>query len=658
MCKTVADELDKTPIRVLLVSEADHDEQLLRSLLSAAAGLRRPISLDCEPTPEVALARAADTPWDVVVCDAAGDLPMRLLESFHAAALNLPLLLLSDHCGPDASVFNAGACDLVERATLNETSLLTALERAIHLHQQEMQNRKIEDTLRKLSQAVEQSADLVMITNREGVIEYVNPAFESLTGYSRREIVGRTPKILNSGKQSPELYRDLWHTILSNQVFRCVLADRKKNGEIYYSEKTITPVLDASGEITHFISNDRDITQRMTLERQLLQAQKMDAIGRLAGGVAHDFNNLLMVMGAYAELTLDAFEPGHPLRHNLQEILDASRRAATLTRQLLAFSRKQIQDLQVLDLNRVVDDLSRMLPRLLGEDIELEIVPQPNLGKVRADAGQIEQILMNLAANARDAMPGGGKLLIETSTVRLDGKYAQRREAAVPAGDYVMLAVSDSGEGIAAEHLPHIFEPFYTTKSEGKGTGLGLATVYGIVKQSGGFIWVYSEPGMGTTFKVYFPLAMQSSPAPAPLPLSDIEQAPGGAETILLVEDEDAVRHSVSEFLSSSGYHVLEARDGESALRVAADYPDAIHMMISDVVMPHMSGGQLAECLSQERPEMKLLFVSGYAEQTVLSHGVLSLAGNFLQKPFGLATLAGKVRNVLDAPVAVPVGKQ
>src|SRR5436190_2481863 len=326
-----------------------------------------------------------------------------------------------------------------------------------------------EDTVRKLWQAIEQSADLVLITDRTGVIEYVNPAFESLTGYSREEAIGQTPRLLKSGQQSPELYEELWATIMSGNVFRGVLANRKKSGEIFYAEKSITPVRDSEGRITHFISNDRDITERRRLEAQLQQAQKMDAIGKLAGGVAHDFNNLLMVISAYAELMQDALSPGHPLLRNVQEIMKASRRAADLTRQLLAFGRKQMQALQLLDLNQVLKEISKMLPRLIGEDFQLTIAHGRNIGCVRADPMQIEQLVMNLAANARDAMPDGGKLTIETASIGLDESYVQKHSI-VPNGDYVLLAVTDTGQGIAPEHLSHIFEPFYTTKAEGKGT--------------------------------------------------------------------------------------------------------------------------------------------------------------------------------------------
>ena len=414
--------------------------------------------------------------------------------------------------------------------------------------------------------------------------------------------MGQTPRVLKSDHQTPELYREMWQSILSGNVFRCTMLNRKKNGEVFVAEKTITPLRDGEGRITHFISNDRDITDRRRMENQLQQAQKMDAIGQLAGGVAHDFNNLLMVISSYAELMLDSLPPQHPLRRNVDEIQKASRRAADLTRQLLAFGRKQMQTLQLLDLNVIIEDINKMLPRLIGEDIELVFVPGAKLGKVKADPVQIEQILMNLVANARDAMPKGGRLVIETASVRLDEAYVQEHSI-VPPGEYVVLTVTDSGMGIPPEHLAHIFEPFYTTKEEGKGTGLGLATVYGIVKQNSGFIWVYTEPGQGTTFKIYLPRARQAEACPQPaLPA---EGAPRGCETLLLAEDEAAVRQAIREFLSLNGYIVLEATNGAEALVLAKAYDRPIDLMIADVVMPEMGGAKLAGELAADRPKMK-----------------------------------------------------
>jgi PAS domain S-box-containing protein len=406
-------------------------------------------------------------------------------------------------------------------------------------------------------------------------------------------------------------------------------------------------------EIIGLVLTFMDISERRKLESELRQALKMDAIGRLAGGVAHDFNNLLMIISAYAELAQDALSPDDKLRKHTGEILAASRRAAELTRQLLAFSRKQMQVLQLLDLNAIIAELGKMLPQLIGEDIELVIAPGEQLSKIKADPVQLQQIIMNLAANARDAMPEGGKFVIQTSNVQLDDGYIENHSMVKP-GEYVMLALSDSGHGIDPHDMPHIFEPFFTTKEEGKGTGLGLATVYGIVKQNGGFIWAYSEPGFGTTFKIYWPVAIAGKQSRV-LPEVSGDWT-GGTETLLLVEDAPAVRQPAREFLTSIGYTVLEAGNGEEALAVARGYPGPIDLLISDVIMPQMGGPQVAQQLSAERPQMKVLFVSGYAEKMVLQHGAVDVRDRFLAKPFSLKALARKIREVLESKAALGAG--
>ncbi|MBZ5513137.1 MAG: PAS domain S-box protein [Acidobacteriia bacterium] len=509
------------------------------------------------------------------------------------------------------------------------------------------ERRQAEAEFRKLWSAVEQSADIVVMTDRNGVIEYVNPSFETLTGYTREETVGRTPRILKSGRQDRAFYGRMWATLLSGKVFRGELVNRKKNGELYWAEKTVTPIVDERGQIRNFISNDRDITERRGLEQQLLHSQKMDAVGQLAGGVAHDFNNLLMVISSYAELLSDSIGGNAKAQRQAEEIQKAARRAAGLTQQLLAFSRKQVLAPRIMDLNSVLADIGRMLPRLIGEDIQVEIRPGASLWKVKADPVQIGQVIMNLAVNARDAMPRGGQLVLETSNAHLDDDYA-RKHVGVSPGEHVMLTVSDTGCGIPADILPHIFEPFFTTKEQDKGTGLGLPTVYGIVKQSGGFIWVYSEVDRGTVFKVYLPRAeavadQNQDERPTAPP-------PRGSETILMVEDEEAVRESTCEYLASRGYTVLQGKDGADALHVLEHFAGKIHLLITDVIMPGMSGAELGMRVRELRPGTKVIYISGYTESTVGHHGVEATSG-FLPKPFTLTALAGKVREVLDQAV-------
>jgi signal transduction histidine kinase len=413
------------------------------------------------------------------------------------------------------------------------------------------------------------------------------------------------------------------------------------------------PRRDESGTITHIDGAVQDITpQRLaearqrTLEDRLRQAQKMETVGRLAGGVAHDFNNLLSVVLGYSELLRTEFPEGDPIRADLEEIHAAGIRARDLTRELLAFSRQQVLQPRVVDLDTIVREMEKMLRRLIGEDVELAAPSTPGQGNVLVDPGQIGQVIMNLAINARDAMPLGGMLTIETGRVVLDQEYVAQHPGVAP-GAHMMLAVSDTGHGMDAHTRAHLFEPFFTTKEMGKGTGLGLATVFGIVQQSGGTIWVYSEPGNGTTFKIYFPLALgEDEGATAALPSNP--SLASGSETILLVEDEAEVRTLAVAILRRCGYHVLDAPNGPDALELCAQYPTTIHLLLTDVVMPRMSGPELAERLGRVRPETKVLFMSGYTDDAVVRHGILEARMAFIQKPIMPDPLARRVRDVLD----------
>ena len=513
----------------------------------------------------------------------------------------------------------------------------------------------IDSTKEKLAQAermllmtaIEQSADGIVITDAHGTIQYVNPAFSRVSGFSRAEALGKNPRILKSGKQDEAFYRKLWTTILGGEIWQDEITNRRSDGGLYTEQMTITAVRDQGGEITHFIAIKAEVTERKRLEQQLRQAQKMEAVGRLAGGVAHDFNNMLTIISGYSGLLLEHPGTVEPLREYVNEIKNAAGRAASLTRQLLAFSRRQVLAPRVLDLNVVVANIGKMLKPLIGEDIDLLTVLGQSLWPVRADPGQLEQVLLNLAVNARDAMPNGGVLTIETANVEMDSASAQTHFPLSP-GPYVLLAFSDTGIGMDAETQARVFEPFFTTKEKGKGTGLGLATVYGIVKQSGGYIWVYSEVGKGTTFKIYLPRTEDEVDESGP-GRSGVD-AQQGTETLLLVEDEDAVRALVRDVLREKGYTVLEASRGEEALELSEQYGGQIDLLVTDVVMPQMSGRELARRLANSRPQMKVLYISGYADVAVWYQGELDSGGAFLQKPFTPEGLARKVREVLGGP--------
>ena len=400
--------------------------------------------------------------------------------------------------------------------------------------------------------------------------------------------------------------------------------------------------LDEADQALEIIAED--ITERRALEDQFRQAQKMEAVGRLAGGVAHDFNNLLMVVSGYTEVLMEALDQNDPLLVKVQAIQQAADRATTLTRQLLAFSRKQLLELKVVDVNSIVADMERLLRPLIGENIDLTTKLTPNVGHTRADAGQLEQVIMNLVVNAKDAMPDGGRILIQTSEA--DPDTARREHSLIEPGTYILLSVSDTGAGMDRETQSRIFEPFFTTKEKGKGTGLGLSTVYGIVKQGGGYIFAQSEPGCGTTFRIYLPRV--ADPADSPRVDKHAQAAAGGSETVLLVEDEESVRELVRETLKTRGYTVIEASDGIAGMRVSEEYQGNLEILITDVVMPGMSGRELAKRVAAARPNIRVLYLSGYTEDAIIHEGALEPGTGFLQKPFTLQVLARKVREVLQ----------
>lgn len=519
---------------------------------------------------------------------------------------------------------------------------------------QDITNRKrAEAEMKRLTAAVEQSGDAIVITDITGIIQYVNPAFETITGYTRIEAIGQTPRLLKSGKQDQSFYQRLWETITDGRIWQGRMVNKRKDGTFYTEDTTISPVKNSSGQIVSFVAVKRDVTEHLRisqeqvrLQEQLQQAQKMESIGRLAGGVAHDFNNMLSIILGYGDIIYQKLLPGDPLREEVEEILKAGRRSADLTRQLLAFSRKQTLQPEVLDINKVIRNIEKMLRRLIGEDIELDISLSRNLSHVKVDPGQIEQVIMNLAVNARDAMHMGGKLIIETNEVELDETYAQNHPG-VSQGKYVMLAISDTGCGMDKEVLAQIFDPFFTTKERGKGTGLGLATVYGIVKQSGGNIWVYSEPGHGSTFKIYLP-ATGDQPAAIAGEVAAKEESFGRGERILVVEDEAALRGLLEAVLARWGYKVTLAANGGEALLMVEEKGLNPDLVITDMVMPGMSGSVLVERLRRNQPNIKVLFMSGYTDNAVVHHGVLNQETPFIQKPFTLRDIVEKVRTVLQ----------
>ncbi len=498
----------------------------------------------------------------------------------------------------------------------------------------------------RLSMAVEQAAESIMITDTEGTMLYVNPAFESITGYRGVEAIGRNASLLKSGRHDAAFYREMWDTIRAGRVWRGTFVNRRKDGGLFEEEAIISPVRNATGEILNYVAVKRDVTRERQVEEQLRQSQKMHAIGQLAGGVAHDFNNVLNVILGYSDMLLEDGDLPEGARAQIREIARAAERAAALTRQLLAFSRKQILDPRVFDLSALVADMGKMLRRLIGEHIGLHLIGPRDPCTILADPGQIEQVIMNLCVNARDAMPRGGDLTIETR--RVTGATAPGCLRAPTPGECVLLRVRDTGAGMNDEVKARLFEPFFTTKTEGTGIGLGLATAYGIVKQSGGEISFQSDLGHGTTFEIRFPLAAAGQdPGESSRPPSSAR--PSRGETVLLVEDDTAVRHMVERLLGTLGYRVLVAENGEAALALQqAEGERPIDLLLTDVIMPGMNGREVAARIKAARPSLKVIFTSGYAEEAIAQDGILDPGITFLPKPFVLGDLAAKIREILE----------
>ncbi|HUB83318.1 MAG TPA: PAS domain S-box protein [Bryobacteraceae bacterium] len=517
------------------------------------------------------------------------------------------------------------------------------------------ERRRAEAISRLLASIVESSDDAIISKDTRGIITSWNKGAEKIFGYTAGEVVGKPISIIAAPDRVDEMPRILARILHGERIDHYETVRRAKSGKLVNISLTVSPLYDAEGRIVGASKIARDITEqvntraeRKALQDQLLQAQKMEAIGRLAGGIAHDFNNMLTVISGYNRMILEGLPAMDPSRQYAEEILEAAERAGALTNQLLSFSRRQIIQPRVIRVNAVVEQSEKMLQRVLGDDIQLVCELKRDAGNIRADPNQIVQAIVNLAVNARDAMPTGGRLLMETANVFLDETYVQTHLDVQP-GEFVMIAMSDTGCGMEAATQEHIFEPFFTTKEQGKGTGLGLATVYGMMKQTGGDIWVYSEVGRGTTFKLYFPRVFTEV---SELARGGPQVQAGGGETVLVVEDDQAVRDLTVRMLNQLGYVVLAAVSGVEALAISKSYAGRISILVTDVLMPHMSGRQVADDLLRTRPDMKVLYLSGYPESMVIHHGVLDSAVEFLPKPFSREALGQKVREVLGKPAS------
>ena len=526
-------------------------------------------------------------------------------------------------------------------AELRQANAALAAEVAERARTQE----QLEDAKRRVEAVIDASPLAILALDTEDRVIGWNHAAEELFGWKAEEVMGKPlPTVPDEERHT---FEDVVaRTRRGERVVAQDVRRRRRDGSIVEIRLWVAPLFGPEREIRGNIGIMTDISSQRRLEQQFAQSQKMEAIGRLAGGVAHDFNNVITVISGYGQMLLEGAKDDPLLREAAEEVLNSADRAAGLARQLLAFSRRQAIQPRLLDLNELVSNLQKLLGRVIGEDIELKTILRPGIAPVLADPGQMEQVLMNLAVNARDAMPNGGKLIVETSNVTLDESYTAAH-AGVKPGSYVLLTISDTGTGMTDEVKAHIFEPFFTTKERGRGTGLGLSTVYGIVKQHGGDIWVYSEPGRGATFKIYLPAAEGAVAAP-PEP-KQAEPARRGTETILVVEDEEAVRKLLRDVLEQRGYRVLEAASGADALEIASNPAEHIDLLLTDVVMPRMGGRELARRFALGRPDTPILFLSGYTEEMVGDQGVLTPGANFMSKPFAPEELARRVREILDS---------
>jgi two-component system, cell cycle sensor histidine kinase and response regulator CckA len=652
------------PARVLIVDDERQNRQLVDVMLKPEG-----FSLRSAASGEEALAMVAQDPPDLILLD----VMMEGMDGYEVArrikanpaTKGIPIIMLTALDDRNARMLglSAGAEDFVSKP-VDRAELCMRVRNLVRLKaygdyhdkysqmlESEVGSRAVElvESERLYRSTFDAAPVGIVHVGVDGKWLRVNQRLCDLLGYSREELQSAAvQELVQAGEADDEAMssRRMAEGKLDHYVVR-EKRYRHRDGRFVWARVNMSVHRDAQGQCQHFISVIEDITDSRALEAQLRQASKMDAIGQLAAGVAHDFNNLLSVIMGYSEMLVADLPEADPVRADLSEITAAGLRAVELTRQLLAFSRQQVLQPQLVDLGEIVNGMEKMLGRLIGADVELCTTAAPGLARILVDPGQMEQIVMNLSVNSRDAMPGGGKLSIETAEIDLDATFAAEHVGVSP-GPHILLTVSDTGAGMDKATLARVFEPFFTTKEVGKGTGLGLATVFGIVRQSGGTIWVDSEPGKGTKFELYFPAADRSLVA-RPAVLSADPNKLHGSETILLVEDEESVRTLARAILRKHGYDVLEAQNGGDALLLCEQHAAAIHLLLTDVVMPRMNGPQLAERLRSLRPEMRVLFMSGYTDDAVVRGRIRDAAVDFLQKPITPQTLARKVRGVLDA---------
>ena len=634
------------PVRVLMVEDDDSDAELLRHELRR---LMPPPVIERVRTESAFIAALASFRPDIILCD--HNMPgfggQRALALAKQTVPDVPFILVTGSLDEETAVnyLKAGAADYIlkDRIVRLGPALLEALERA-------RERAALRRHERLLHQIIDANPNLIFVKDWDGRFILVNQAIAEIYGTTPAGLLGKTDADFNPNAEEIAHFLHDDREVMSSGRPKFISEEPVTNPstqETRWFQTIKLPLQSADNAKPTMLGVATEITERKRLEEQLLQSQKMEAVGQLAGGVAHDFNNILTAIVGYTDLLTAEFDGNTRQMEDLEEIRKAARRAAALTRQLLAFSRKQVLEPRLIDLNDVVLNLDKMLRSLISENIELKTSLASDLAATRADPNQIEQVIMNLAINARDAMPDGGTLTIETRNATLDHDYAAQHVAVIP-GDYVMLAVTDTGCGMDEMTKARMFEPFFTTKPAGRGTGLGLSTVYGIVKQSGGNVWIYSEPHKGTTFKVYLP-AVEALPEELDKP-APARAAPHGGGTVLVVEDDDQLRRLTHRALASRGYVVLEAERGSTAIDLAHRHKGPLHLLLTDIVMPDMNGRKLADAIRAGRPGLRVLYMSGYPDGAIASHGFLEPGVAYLAKPFTTDAIVAKVREVLDAP--------